>query len=60
MEEEKANMKKEDKEDVVDSDDDVFAKLKPPEKVKKSMRKTNIYNPSFLIKFFRALVITFV
>ena len=41
--EEKAKMEREDKkEEEVDSDDDLFAKLKKPEEVKKSVSKKNI------------------
>ena len=41
--EEKAKMEREDKkEEEVDSDDDLFAKLKKPEQVKKSVSKKNI------------------
>ena len=41
--EEKANMKEEDKEEEVeDSDDELFAKLKKPEEVKKSVSKKKV------------------
>ena len=42
MKEEKEKMAKEDKEETEDSDDDVFAKLKPPAEKRKQSKKSNI------------------